>query len=145
MVRVHARLRLRAFAGRVIFCPVIRSRTLQEVAMTNVMIAVMAGALCAAGSAVLAQTSTDKAKESMVQQSTQGAVDTTGSRATAAQDAKDTAVSKKKAKPTKTQREADLKAMEGKVDSSGGRATPKQDAKNTAVAKDMSKKTRKMG
>ncbi len=113
--------------------------------MNNVMIAVMAGALCAAGSAVLAQTSTDKAKESMVQQSTQGAVDTTGSRATAAQDAKDTAVSKKKAKPTKTQREADLKAMEGKVDSSGGRATAKQDAKNTAVSKDMSKQTVKMG
>ena len=69
--------------------------------MNKLMGAVISGALCAAGPAVLAQTSTDKAKESMVQQSTQGAVDTTGSRATAAQDAKDTAVSKKKAKPTK--------------------------------------------
>lgn len=113
--------------------------------MNKLLIALVAGALCAASPAALAQTSTDKSKEAMVQQSTQGAVDTTGSRATAAQDAKDTAASKKKAKPTKTQREADLKAMEGQVDSSGGRATAKQDAKNTAVSKDMSKQTVKMG
>ena len=55
------------------------------------------------------------------------------------------AASKKKAKPTKAQKEADLKAMEGKVDANGGRATAKQDAKNTAASKDMSKQNAKMG
>ncbi len=112
--------------------------------MNKLLIGLIAGAMGTAGSVALAQTGQDKAKESMVQQSTQGAVDATGSRATAAQDAKDTAASKKKAKPTKGQREADLKAMEGTVDSSGGRATAKQDAKNTAVSKDMSKQSVKM-
>ena len=71
----------------------------------------------------------------MKQGTTKGAVDTSGGRATAKQDAKDTAASKKMGKPTKEQHEADLKAMEGKVDSSGGRATVAQDAKNTAASK----------
>ena len=104
----------------------------------------MTGALGATAPGAFAQYNTDKAKQNEVQQTTQGAVDANGGRATAAQDAKDTAASKKKAKPTKAQKEADLKAMEGQVDANGGRATAAQDAKNTAVSKDMSKQNAKM-
>lgn len=113
--------------------------------MNRLLITLIAGALGTAAPVAMAQYNTDKAKQNEVQQATQGAVDTSGGRATAAQDAKDTAASKKKAKPTKAQKEADLKAMEGTVDSSGGRATAKQDAKNTAISKDMSKQNVKMG
>ena len=113
--------------------------------MNRLLIVMIAGALGAVAPVAFAQYNTDKAKQKEVEQTTQGAVDASGSRATAAQDAKDTAASKKTAKPTKAQKEADLKAMEGKVDSSGSRATAKQDAKNTAVSKDMSKQNVKMG
>jgi hypothetical protein len=118
--------------------------TCKELPMNKLLFALIAGALGAAAPAALAQYNTDKAKQSAVEQSTQSAVDPNGGRATAAQDAKNTKASKKKAKPTKTQKEADLKAMEGTVDSSGSRATAKQDAKNTKASKDVSKQTVKM-
>ena len=42
-------------------------------------------------------------------------------------------------KPSKEQREADLKAMGSQVDSSGNRATAAQDAKSAAAPKELSK------
>ena len=79
----------------------------------------------------------------MVQSTTQAGVDTTGARATAKQQAQNTAASKKVAKPTKEQRAADTKASA--VYSQSGTATAAQAKSNTAVSKEMPKQTVNMG
>ena len=70
-------------------------------------------------------------------------MDTSGSRATAKQQAKNTAASKAVGKPTKEQRAADTKASA--VYPQQGTATAAQAKANTAVSKEVPKQTVNMG
>ena len=104
--------------------------------MSKVLIALIAGFF---GTLAVAQTAapapTAKERQQDVQSTTQSQVDTSGSRAMAKEDAKNTAASKKKAKPTTAQRQSAAKGTASEVDTSGSRAMAKEDAKNTAASK----------
>ena len=78
-----------------------------------------------------------------MQSTTQAAVGTSGATATSKQHAKNTAASKKVAKPTKEQSAADTKAAA--VYPQSGTSTAAQAQKNTAVSKEMPKQSVNMG
>jgi hypothetical protein len=76
-----------------------------------------------------------RANQQLVQSTTAAAVDTTGARATAAQEARDVAMSRHTPGPTLAERRADVIASA--VYPQSGPATAALDAKNTAVSRQL--------
>jgi len=87
-----------------------------------------------------------KEKSKTVDAVTNANVDQSGARDTAAQQKKNTAESKKVAKPTAAQKKADAAAATaGGVATTGTAATAAQDKKNTAASKEVAKEKVNLG
>jgi hypothetical protein len=84
-----------------------------------------------------------KARQQLVQSTTQAAVDTNGARATAAQEAQNVAVSREIPKPTLAERRADVIA--GAVYPQAGPSAAALAQKNAALSKQVAKSTVNLG
>jgi hypothetical protein len=111
--------------------------------LTFLLAGLAASSMAAAANAASFSTADTKARQQMVQSTTESAVGTTGARATALQDAQNVALSRQFSEPNSTERHAD--EMASAVYPQSGPMMATMSANNTAVSKQLPSQSFNLG